>query len=114
VLSRLEFESDTQQRLEDKINALEERLREFENSSSAHREQFANLQENLCETNRIIKELEGRNNHIKPALLALGILFASSAIICFPHQSYDLFTSIYTIGMKGLNALLANPLLHRL
>ncbi|HPT19794.1 MAG TPA: hypothetical protein PLJ25_06995, partial [Methanothrix sp.] len=72
MLSRLEFESDAKRILEDKIASLEERLQQFENSCSAQRVQIANLQENLCETNRIIKELECRNRRIKPALAALS------------------------------------------
>jgi len=111
-------ESDTVLKLENKVIALEGRLREFEkfeNTCSAQNEKIANLQGGLAEVNKSIKVLENRNNRIKVALAVLGILFTSSMIIVFyTHQSYDLFTSYYTTGKIGLNALLANPLFHKL
>ena len=82
---------------------------------SAQKVQIADLHYDLCGANRSIKDLENRNNHIKVALAVLGILFTSSLIItCFPYQSNDLFISYYSASKNGLNALLANPLFHKL
>ena len=114
VLVGLGSASDTQVDLENKVTALENRLRQFENTCSDLSAQIANLQENLCETNRIIRDLESRNSRIKPAVVVLSILLVSSLIVCFPHQSSDLLASIYAVSKNGLNALMANPLLHRL
>ncbi|HOV83040.1 MAG TPA: hypothetical protein PLQ01_10255 [Methanothrix sp.] len=114
VLVGLGSASDTQVDLENKVAALENRLRQFENTCSDLSAQIANLQENLCETNRIIRDLESRNSRIKPAVVVLSILLVSSLIVCFPHQSSDLLASIYAVSKNGLNALMANPLLHRL
>jgi len=82
---------------------------------SAQKEEIGNLHWDLCEANRSIKDLDNRNSHIKIALAVLGILFASSLIIiCFPHQSSDMFISCYAAGKNGLNALVANPLFYKL
>jgi hypothetical protein len=94
---------------------MEGRLSESENMCSAQKEQIENLHWDLCEANRSIKDLENRNSHIKVALAVLGILFISSLIIiCFPYQSNDLFISYYAASKNGLNALVTNPLFHKL
>lgn len=94
---------------------MEGRLSESENMCSAQKEQIENLHWDLCEANRSIKDLKNRNSHIKVALAVLGILFISSLIIiCFPHQSNDLFISYYAASKNGLNALVTNPLFHKL
>jgi hypothetical protein len=114
-LGGLEPKSDKELTLENKLTAMEGCLRESENMCSAQKVQIANLQYDLCGANRIIKDLENRNNHIKIALLVLGILFTSSLIItCFPYQSNDLLSLYYTASKNSLNALLANPLFHKL
>jgi hypothetical protein len=114
-LGELGTKSYKELRLENKVTAMEGRLRESENISSAQKEQIENLHWDLCEANRCIKDLENRNSHIKVALAVLGILFTSSLIIiCFPYQSSNLFVSCYAASKSGLNALLANPLFHKL
>jgi hypothetical protein len=81
----------------------------------AQKEQIENLHWDLCEANRSIQDLDNRNSHVKIALAVLGILFASSLIIiCFPRQSSDIFISYYAASKNGLNALVANPLFHKL
>jgi len=101
--------------LENKVTAIEVRLRESENMRSAQKEQIKNLHWDLCEANRSIKDLENRNSHIKIALAVFGILFISSLIIiCFPYQSNDLFISYYAASKNGLNALVTNPLFYKL
>jgi hypothetical protein len=103
-------------KLENTVTAMEECLKESENMCSAQKVQIENLHWDLCKANRSIKDLENRNSHIKVALAVLGILFTSSLIIitCFPYQSNDLFISYYAASKSGLNALLANPLFHKL
>jgi hypothetical protein len=103
-------------KLENKVTAIEGRLRESENMCSAQKEQIENLHWDLCEANRSIKDLENRNSHIKVVLTVLGILFTSSLIIItyFPYQSNDLYISYYAASKNCLNALLANPLFHKL
>jgi hypothetical protein len=114
-LGGLESKSDKELMLENKVTAIEECLRESKNICSAQKEQITGLQYDLCGANRIIKDLEGQNDHIKVARAVLGILFASSLIIAsFHYQSNDLFTSYYISSKNGLNALLANPLFHKL
>ena len=102
-------------KLENTVTAMEGCLKESENMCSAQKVQIENLHWDLCKANRSIKDLENRNNHIKVALALLGILFTSSLIItCFPYQSNDLFISFYLASKNGLNALLTNPLFHKL
>ena len=114
-LGGLESKSDKELKLENKVTAMEARLRESENMCSSQKVQIADLQWDLCEANRNIKDLENRNNYIKAVLAVLGILVTSSLIIAsFHYQSNDLFASYYTVSKKGLNALLANPLFHKL
>ena len=115
-LGELESKSDTELKLENKVTAMEGRLRESENMCSAQKVQIENLHWDLCEANRSIKDLKNRNSHLKVALAVLSLLFTSSLIIiaCFPYQSNDLFTSYYAASKNGLNALLANPLFHKL
>jgi hypothetical protein len=114
-LGELGTKSYKELKLENKVNAVEGRLKESENMCSAQKEKIENLHWDLCEANRCIKDLENRNSHIKVALTVFGILFASSLIIiCFPYQSNDLFISYYAASSNGLNALLANPLFHKL
>jgi hypothetical protein len=114
-LGGLQSKSDKELMLENKVTAMEGCLRESENMCSAQKVQIADLQYDLCGANRIIKDLANRNNHIKIALLVLGILFTSSLVItCFPYQSNDLLTLYYTASKNDLNALLANPLFHKL
>jgi len=94
---------------------MERSLRESENICSAQKAQIADLHYDLCGANRSIRDLEKRNNQKKVALAVLGILFTSSLIItCFPYQSNDLFISCYLASKNGLNALLTNPLFHKL
>jgi hypothetical protein len=114
-LGELGSKSYKELKLENKVTAMEGRLRESENMCSAQKEQIENLHWDLCEANRSIKDLENRNSHIKVALAVLGILFTSSlVIICFSYQSNDLFISYYAASKNGLNALLTNPLFHKL
>ena len=115
-LGELGSKSYKELKLENKVTAMEGCLRESENMCSAQKVQIENLHWDLCEANRSIKDLENRNSHIKVALAVLGILFTSSLIIitCFPYQSNDLFISYYAASKNGLNALLANPLFHKL
>jgi hypothetical protein len=115
-LGELGSKSYKELKLENKVNAVEWRLKESENMCSAQKKKIENLHWDLCKANRSIKDLENRNSHIKVALAVLGILFTSSLIIitCFPYQSNDLFISYYVASKSGLNALLANPLFHKL
>jgi len=114
-LGELGSKSYKELKLENKITALEERLRESENICSVQKEQIENLHWDLCDANRRFKNLDNKNSHKKIALAVLGVFFASSLIIiCFPHQSSDMFISYYAAGKNSLNALVANPLFHRL
>lgn len=114
-LGELGSKSYKELKLENKVTAMEGRLKESENMCSAQKEQIEKLHWDLCEANRSIKDLENRNSHIKVALAVLGILFTSSLIIiCFSYQSNDLFISYYAASKNGLNALLTNPLFHKL
>jgi len=115
-LGELGSKSYKELKLENKGTAIEGRLRESENMCSAQKVQIENLHWDLCEANRSIKDLKNRNSHLKVALAVLSLLFTSSLIIiaCFPYQSNDLFTSYYAASKNGLNALLANPLFHKL
>jgi len=107
--------SDTELELENKVTALEGRLKEFENMCLIQKVQIADLQGFFGESNKSIKDLENWNNRIKIALVVFGILFTSSMILAgYAHQSYDLFTSYYATGKTGLNVLLTNPLFHSL
>jgi hypothetical protein len=102
-------------KLENKVKAMEGRLNESECVCSALKEEIEDLNWNLCEANRNIKDLENRNSHIKKALAVLGILLASFLMItCFYYQFNDLFISYYASSKCGLNALLANPLFHKI
>jgi hypothetical protein len=75
--------SDTEFKcLENKLTALEEHLREFEDIYSARNAHFADLLRSLGETNkRRIKDLENSKNRIRAALVVLGILFTSSLVL---------------------------------
>ena len=107
--------SDTEIELENKVTALEGRLKEFENICLAQKLQIADLQGVWGESNKSIKDLENWNNRIKVALVIFGVLFTSSMIIVgYTYQSYDLFSSYYATSRIGLNALLTNPLFHYL
>jgi hypothetical protein len=107
--------SDKELKLENKVTALEWRLKEFENMCLAQKVQIADLQGAWGESNKSIKDLENWNNRIKVVLVVFGVLVASSIIIVgYTYQSYDLFTSYYATSQTGLNALLTNPLLHSL
>jgi hypothetical protein len=102
-------------KLENEITAMQGRLKESESICSAQKEQIENLHWNLFEANRSIKDLENRNSHIKVALAVLGILFTSSLIIISSHyQISDLFIPYYAASKSVLNALLANPLFHKI
>jgi hypothetical protein len=106
--------SDTELKLENKVTALKEHLKEFENMCLAQKVQIADLQGVWGESNKSIKDLENWNKRLKIALVVFGTLFASSMIIVgYAYQSYDLFSSYYATSKTGLNALLTNPLLHR-
>jgi hypothetical protein len=109
----LESKSYKELKLENKVKAIEGRLNESECVCSALKEEIEDLNWDLCEANRIIRDLENRNSHIKLALAILGILFASS-LICFNYQSNDLLISYYAASKNGLGALLANPLFHNI
>ena len=101
--------------MENKVTAIESRLKESESRCSAQKEQIENLHWDLCEANRSIKDLENQNSHIKVALAVLGILFTSSLIIiCFHYKINDLFISYYAASKSLLSALLANPLFHKI
>jgi hypothetical protein len=115
-LGELGSKSYKELKLENKVTAMEGCLRESENMCSAQKVQIENLHWDLCEANRSIKDLKNRNSHLKVALAVLSLLFTSSLIIIayFPYQSNDLFTSYYAASKNGLNALLANPLFHKL
>jgi hypothetical protein len=114
-LGRIESKSDTELKLERQVKALEERLRESENARSDQKVRIGDVQANLCELNRNIKDLENRANHMEVAMMVLGILFISSIIIVYyTYQGYDLFTSYYITGKAYLDALLANPIFHSL
>jgi hypothetical protein len=114
-LGELGFKSNKELKLENKVSAMEGRLRESENMCSAQKEQIENLHWDLCEANRSIKDLKNRNIRIEVVLAVLGILFISSLIIiCFPYQSNNLFVSCYAASKSGLNALVTNPLFHKL
>jgi hypothetical protein len=114
-LGELGSKSYKELELENKVAAMERSLRDSENTCSAQKVQIADLHYDLCEANRSIMDLEKRNNLKKVALAVLGILFTSSLIItCFPYQSNDLFISCYLASKNGLNALLTNPLFHKL
>ena len=114
-LGELGSKSYKELKLENTVAAMEGCLRESENMCSAQKVQIENLHWDLCEANRSIKDLENRNSHIKVALAVLGILFTSFlVIICFSYQSNDLFISNYAASKNGLNALLTNPLFHKL
>jgi len=114
-LGELGSKSYKELKLENKITALEERLRESENIGSVQKEQIENLHWDLCEANRRFKNLNNKNTQIKIALAVLGVFFTSSLIIiCFPHQSSDMFISYYAASKNGLAALVANPLFHKL
>jgi hypothetical protein len=102
-------------KLENEVKAVEGRLEESESICSALKEQIENLNWNLCEANRSIKDLEKLNSHKKVALAVLSILFTSSLmIICFYYQNSDQFISYYAAGKSSLNAFLANPLFHKI
>ncbi len=102
-------------KLENKVTAMEGRLKESEGICSAQKDQIEILNWNLCEANRSIRDLENLNSRIKIALAILGILFTSSLmIICFHYQSNDMFISYYAASKSGLNALLATPLFHKI
>ena len=115
-LDELGSKSYKELKLENTVTAMEGCLRESENMCSAQKVQIENLHWDLCKANRSIKDLENRNIHIKVALVVLSLLFTSSLVIitCFPYQSNDLFISYYAASTNGLNALLANPLFHKL
>jgi hypothetical protein len=105
--------SDTELKLENKVTALEEYLKEFENMCLAQKVQIADLQGVWGESNKSIKDLENWNKRLKIALVIFGVLFASSMIIVgYTYQSCDLFTSYYATSKTDLNAFLTNPLLH--
>ena len=107
--------SDTELKLENKVTALEEHLKEFENMCLAQKVQIADLQGVWGESNKSIKNLENWNNRLKVALVVFGVLFTSSMIIVgYTYQSYDLFASYYMTSKNGLNALPTNPLFHSL
>jgi uncharacterized coiled-coil protein SlyX len=93
-LGPLESESDTDLKLQSQLNALEERLIDFENIFAAQKIQIGDLHAYLSESNRNIRNLEIRNNHMEVALTVLGILFISSIILVhYMSQGYDLFGS---------------------
>jgi hypothetical protein len=97
------------------LRALEERQREFENIFTAQKTQIGDLHASLCESNRNIRDLEGRNNRIEVALKVLCILFISSIILVhYISQGYDVFGAFYITSKTYLNALLANPIFPRL
>ena len=98
----MESKSDTDLKLQSQLNALEERLKEFENIFTAQKIQIGDLHAYLSESNRNIRNLEIRNNHMEVALTVLGILLISSIILVhYMSQGYD---QIY------LNALLSNSI----
>jgi hypothetical protein len=114
-LGELGAKSYKELKLENKVTAMEGRLNESEIICSTQKKQIEDLNWDLCEANRSIKNLESRNIHIKVALSVLGILFTLSLIIlCFPSQSSDLFVSFYAASKNGLNTLMTNPLFHKL
>jgi hypothetical protein len=114
-LGELGSQSYKELKLENKVTAMEGRLNESEIICSTQKKQIKDLNLNLCEANRSIKNLENRNIHIKVALSVLGILFTLSLIIlCFSYQSGDLFVSFYVAIKHSLNALMTNPLFHKL
>jgi uncharacterized coiled-coil protein SlyX len=114
-LNRSRQKLDTKPDLESQIKALEERIRESEDKHSAQKREIGDLQVALCELSRNIMALEKLNFHMGLALIALGILFISSMILVYnTYQGHDLFTSYYSIGKTYLNALLSNPIFHRL
>jgi hypothetical protein len=93
----LESKSDADPKLQSQLNDLEERHREFENIFTAQKIQIGDLHAYLSESNRNIRNLEIRNNHVEVALTVLGILFISSIILVhYMSQGYDLFGSYIT------------------
>ncbi len=111
IVSKLDIEV----KLENKVNALEGHLKEFENTCLAQEVQIADLQGILGESNKSIKDLENRINRIKVALVVLSILFTSSLLLVgYTQQSYDLFAPYYAASKTNLNALLTNPLIDNL
>ena len=109
----MESKSDTDLKLQSQLNALEERLKEFENIFTAQKIQIGDLHAYLSESNRNIRNLEIRNNHMEVALTVLGILLISSIILVhYMSQGYDLFGS-YITSKIYLNALLSNSIFSR-
>jgi hypothetical protein len=108
----LESKLDTEMMLEKQLKALEERQKEFENIFAAQKTQMGDLHASLCESNRSIRDLEGRNNRMEVALTVLGILLISSIVLVhYMSQGYDLFGSYYITSRSYLNALLVNSIL---
>ncbi len=109
----MESKSNIDLKLQSQLNALEERLREFENIFTAQKIQIGDLHAYLSESNRNIRNLEIRNNHMEVALTVLGILFISSIILVhYMSQGYDLSGS-YITSKIYLNALLSSSMFSR-
>jgi len=104
------FKADRRLELENRVTALEEHLKEFENMCLDQKAQIADLKGLLAESNKSIKDLENRNTGKKLALMVFGALFISIMIfVVYTYQNYDLFAS-YFATETDLNALLINSL----
>ncbi len=82
--------------LENKLDALETRLKESQDMHSARIAHIADLLGSLGETNKSIKDLENSNNRMKTALAIFGVLFTSSTILV-GFRSY--FTILISEGI---------------
>jgi hypothetical protein len=90
------FKADRRLELENRVTALEEHLKEFENICLDQKAQIADLKGLLAESNKSIKDLANRNTGKKLALMVFfGALFVSIMIfVVYTYQNYDLLHHI--------------------